>query len=154
MQYWLFKSEPDEYSIDDLKSEQNMTGRWDGIRNYQARNIIRDQIQKGDGILFYHSSCKKVGIAGFAEVVSLPYPDPLQFDPSSKYYDPKSSEAAPRWFSVDIQYTKHAKQFFPLAKIKSNVALQNMILVKQGRLSIQPVNHNEWEIITEHCENR
>lgn len=148
MQYWLFKSEPDEYSIDDLKAEPNNTGRWDGIRNYQARNLIRDKINIGDGVLFYHSSCKKIGVAGIAEVVSEPYPDPLQFDSNSKYYDPKSKQEDPKWFSVDIKYSQHAKSFLSLDKIKSMSSLENMTLVKQGRLSIQPVTENEWNIIT------
>ena len=153
MQYWLFKSEPDEYSIDDLKAEPKQIVRWDGIRNYQARNLIRDQIKEGDGVLFYHSSCKKVGIAGCAEVVGEPYPDPLQFDPESKYYDPKSDAESPKWFSIDIKYRCHAKKLLQLSKIKTNPLLENMVLVKQGRLSIQPVTKEEWKIITENLIN-
>ena len=151
MQYWLFKSEPDEYSIDSLKAEKNSTGRWDGIRNYQARNLLRDEIKVGDGVLFYHSSCKNVGVAGSAIVVSEPYPDPLQFDSMSKYYDAKSSPDNPRWFSLDIQYSAHAKKFLPLTTIKATKELSDMTLVKQGRLSIQPVKKHEWEIILSAC---
>lgn len=147
MAYWLFKSEPDEYSLEDLKAEKNSIGRWDGIRNYQARNIIRDQIKQGDGVLFYYSSCKNVGVAGTAEVVSAPYPDPLQFDPESKYCDPKSPTDNPRWLCVDIQYCQTNKNFIPLKEIKQNEALSEMVLVKQGRLSIQPVTKVEWETI-------
>lgn len=149
MQYWLFKSEPDEYSIDDLKAEPNQTGRWDGIRNYQARNLIRDQIKEGDLVLFYHSSCKNVGVAGTAKVVSAPYPDPLQFDPESKYHDPKSHPDQPKWFSVDLKYGQHAKSFLSLSKIKSLPELADMVLVKQGRLSIQPVTEKEWKFISQ-----
>jgi predicted RNA-binding protein with PUA-like domain len=147
MQYWLFKSEPDDYSIDDLKAEPEQTGRWDGIRNYQARNLIRDQIKPGDGVLFYHSSCKTVGVAGTAEVVSAPYPDPLQFVADNKYFDPKSTVAEPRWLAVDIKYVATAKRLLPLKEIKTNTDLENMVLVKQGRLSIQPVSESEWQTI-------
>ena len=147
MNYWLFKSEPDAYSIDDLKQETDSVGRWDGIRNYQARNLLRDEVKIGDRVLFYHSSCKNVGIAGFAKVVSEPYPDPLQFDPESKYFDPKSSPDAPRWVCLDIQYQSHVDTFLSLADIKQNPALQDMVLVKRGRLSIQPVQEQEWQTI-------
>ncbi len=147
MNYWLFKSEPDDYSIDDLKDEKDGIGRWDGIRNYQARNLLRDKIKIGDGVLFYHSSCKNVGIAGVAKDVSEPYPDPLQFNPESKYYDPKSSIDAPRWVCLDIQYQHSCAQFLSLKQIKVTTELEEMVLVKQGRLSIQPVTANEWSII-------
>ena len=147
MNYWLFKSEPDAYSIDDLINEPESTGRWDGIRNYQARNLLRDEIKVGDLVLFYHSSCKNVGIAGFAEVTSAPYPDPLQFDPESKYYDPKSTPDAPRWVCVDIQYRGKVNKFLPLTQIKQTLELQDMVLVKRGRLSVQPVTEFEWQAI-------
>ena len=147
MNFWLFKSEPDAYSIDDLKSEPNGIGRWDGIRNYQARNLLRDQIKQDDMVLFYHSSCKQVGIAGCAKVVSPPYPDPLQFNPESKYYDPKSDHENPRWCCLDIQYQAHAKSFTSLKEIKATTVLENMVLIKQGRLSIQPVTKSEWDCL-------
>ena len=147
MNYWLFKSEPDAYSIDDLKNETNSIGRWDGIRNYQARNMLRDDIKVGDQVLFYHSSCKDVGVAGTAVVVSEPYPDPLQFDPESKYYDPKSQPDNPRWVCLDIQYQKTSKKFLSLKEIKKNSELENMVLVNRSRLSIQPVTDFEWQTI-------
>ena len=147
MNYWLFKSEPYAYSIDDLKNESDGVGRWDGIRNYQARNLLRDDIKIGDQVLFYHSSCKNVGIAGFAEVTSEPYPDPLQFDPESKYFDPKSDLENPRWVCLDIQYKAHVKKFLPLSQIKQNSELEEMVLVKRGRLSVQPVTESEWDAI-------
>ncbi len=147
MNYWLFKSEPDAYSIDDLKNEPQSIGRWDGIRNYQARNMLRDDIKIGDQVLFYHSSCKDVGIAGTAKVTSEPYPDPLQFDPESKYYDPKSKQEEPRWVCLDIQYQQEVKKFLSLKQIKETTELQDMVLVKRGRLSIQPVTQSEWDHI-------
>lgn len=147
MNYWLFKSEPDDYSLLDLKNDKNSTVRWDGIRNYQARNLLRDEIKVDDHILFYHSSCKKIGIAGTAKVVSSPYPDPLQFDTESKYFDPKSNTEEPRWVSLDIQYQKECIKFVPLPLIKATQELKEMVLVKRGRLSIQPVTEAEWDII-------
>ena len=147
MNYWLFKSEPDDYSLLDLKNDKNSTVRWDGIRNYQARNLLRDEIKVGDQVLFYHSSCKNIGVAGTAKVVSSPYPDPLQFNPESKYYDPKSKPESPRWVSLDIQYQQECIKFVPLALIKATKALEEMVLVKRGRLSIQPVTEAEWNII-------
>ncbi|MDU0111457.1 EVE domain-containing protein [Psychrosphaera aquimarina] len=147
MNYWLFKSEPDDYSLLDLKNDKNSTVRWDGIRNYQARNLLRDEIKVGDQVLFYHSSCKNIGVAGTAKVVSSPYPDPLQFNPESKYYDPKSKPESPRWVSLDIQYQQEFIKFVPLALIKATKALEEMVLVKRGRLSIQPVTEAEWNII-------
>ncbi len=147
MNYWLFKSEPDDYSLLDLKNDKNSTVRWDGIRNYQARNLLRDEIKVGDQVLFYHSSCKNIGVAGTAKVVSSPYPDPLQFNPESKYYDPKSKPESPRWVSLDIQYQQECIRFVPLALIKATKTLEEMVLVKRGRLSIQPVTESEWNII-------
>ncbi|WP_341206948.1 EVE domain-containing protein [uncultured Psychrosphaera sp.] len=147
MNYWLFKSEPDDYSLLDLKNDKNSTVRWDGIRNYQARNLLRDEIKVGDQVLFYHSSCKNIGVAGTAKVVSSPYPDPLQFNPESKYYDPKSKPESPRWVSLDIQYQQECIKFVPLALIKATKTLEEMVLVKRGRLSIQPVTEAEWNII-------
>ena len=147
MNYWLFKSEPDEYSLDDLKGESGQIGRWDGIRNYQARNFLRDQVKVGDGVLFYHSACKVPAVAGTARVVRSAYPDPAQFDPDSKYFDPKASAENPRWFCVDIQWQSEYARPVPLKEIKQNPELAEMVLVKQGRLSIQPVTAAEWKLI-------
>lgn len=147
MNYWLFKSEPDEYSIADLAAEPGKTGRWDGIRNYQARNFLRDSVQTGDGVLFYHSACKVPAVVGTAEVVRAAYPDPAQFDPESKYFDPKATEEKPRWYCVDIRWQSAFNHPVPLAEIKQNPQLADMVLVKQGRLSIQPVTKEEWDTL-------
>lgn len=147
-QYWLFKAEPHIYGIDHLAAAPNKTGRWDGIRNYQARNFLRDQVQTGDEVFIYHSSCKNVGIVGTAKVVKTAYPDPTQFNPESDYYDPKSTPENPRWVSVDIQLTKIFPRLIPLAEIKAQSALENMVLVKQSRLSTQPVTADEWKFIS------
>ncbi|MFD1215835.1 MULTISPECIES: EVE domain-containing protein [Microbulbifer] len=147
MNHWLFKSEPDEYSIDDLKAEPRRTGRWDGIRNYQARNFLRDKVAVGDGVLFYHSACKIPAVVGAAKVVRAAYPDPAQFDPESKYFDPKATRDKPRWFCVDIQWQSQFAHPVPLKVIKQDPALEEMVLVRQGRLSIQPVTEQEWRRI-------
>lgn len=148
-QYWLFKAEPHIYGLDHLAAEPNKTGRWDGIRNYQARNFLRDQVKAGDEVFIYHSSCKNVGIVGTAKVVKTGYPDPTQFNPESDYYDPKSTPENPRWVSVDIQLTKTFPRLIPLAEIKEKPELENMVLVKQSRLSTQPVTAGEWKFINE-----
>ncbi|BFM05614.1 EVE domain-containing protein [Halioxenophilus aromaticivorans] len=148
MTYWLFKSEPDEYSIDDLAAEPNKTGRWDGIRNYQARNLIRDDIGVGDQILFYHSSCKVPAVVGTATVTQTAYPDPAQYDGESRYFDPKATQEKPRWYCVDIQFLHKFKLPVPLKHIKQDAILADMVLVNQGRLSVQPVTEREWEHIT------
>lgn len=147
MNYWLFKAEPDVYGIEHLAAEKNQTGRWDGIRNYQARNFIRDQIALGDQILIYHSGIKTPCVVGLAKVVKAAYPDPTQFDPESHYFDPKSSPENPRWFSVDIQLLEIFKRSLTLPEIKKHPELQEMVLVKQGRLSTQPVTHDEFNFI-------
>ncbi|WIO74756.1 EVE domain-containing protein [Porticoccaceae bacterium LTM1] len=144
MKYWLFKSEPDEYSIDQLAAEPNQTGHWNGIRNYQARNLLRDQVSVNDQVFFYHSSCKPAGIIGVMKVVKAAYPDPDQFNPESKYFDPKATAENPRWFCVDVQLEQKFPRLIPLTEIKATKALENMTLVKQGRLSVQPVTENEW----------
>lgn len=145
--YWLFKAEPHIYGIEHLIAAPQKTGRWDGIRNYQARNFLRDQVKEGDEVFIYHSSCKDIGIVGTAKVVKTAYPDPTQFDPESNYYDPKSTLENPRWVSVDIQLTKKFPRLIPLSEIKAQPALENMVLVKQGRLSTQPVTKAEWDYI-------
>ena len=145
--YWLFKAEPHIYGIDHLAAAPNKTGRWDGIRNYQARNFLRDQVALNDEIFIYHSSCKNVGIVGTAKVIKTAYPDPTQFNPESDYYDPKSTPENPRWVSVDIQLTKVFPRLISLAEIKAQPQLENMVLVKQSRLSTQPVTGEEWKFI-------
>ncbi len=146
--YWLFKAEPHIYGIEHLKSAPKKTGRWDGIRNYQARNFLRDQVKLQDEVLIYHSSCKLIGLAGIAKVVKTAYPDPTQFNPESDYFDPKSNTENPRWVSVDIQLIKSFKAIIPLAELKKYSELENMALFKQSRLSIQPVMQKEWEFIS------
>ncbi|MEW5248304.1 EVE domain-containing protein [Microbulbifer discodermiae] len=147
MNYWLFKSEPDVYGIADLAAEPDRTGRWDGIRNYQARNFLRDQVQVGDGVLFYHSACRVPAVVGTAEVVRAAYEDPAQFDPGSEYFDPRSSAAKPRWYCVDIRWRSQFARPVPLATIKRDPKLAAMVLVRQGRLSVQPVTAREWQRI-------
>ena len=119
MVFWLFKTEPDAFSIDDLAARPQLTEPWDGVRNYQARNFLRDKVQLGDKVFIYHSSCKQVGIAGVAEVVKAGYPDTEQFNPESKYYDPKASIDAPRWYRVDVKLVEKFNTVLPLKTIKS-----------------------------------
>ncbi len=145
--YWLFKAEPHIYGIEHLNAAPKKIGRWDGIRNYQARNFLRDQVNLQDEVLIYHSSCKLIGIAGTAKVVKTAYPDPTQFNPDSDYFDPKSDADNPRWVSVDIQLTKICERIIPLAELKQYLHLENMVLFKQSRLSIQPVMKAEWDFI-------
>ncbi len=153
MQYWLFKSEPDAFSIDDLAAMPDQTEHWDGIRNYQARNFLRDQVKLGDQVFFYHSSCKDVGIVGVAEVVRESYPDHTQFDPESKYYDPKSDPDNPRWMMVDIKLKQKFRKILPLKTIKTMPGIIEIGLVKKGhRLSIMPVTDIEWQILMDNTE--
>lgn len=142
--YWLFKAEPELYGIDHLAAAPAQTGRWDGIRNYQARNLLRDQVQTGDLVLIYHSSCRQLGLYGVAQVVRSAYPDPSQFDPASRYLDPKASPEAPRWVSVDIQLLRQFDPFIALAELKAEPELSQLCLFRQPRLSIQPVSAEEW----------
>jgi len=147
MQYWLMKSEPDEASIDDALAAPNATLPWVGVRNYQARNFMRDAMRIGDGVLFYHSSCAEPGIAGLAEVASTPYPDPTQFDPDSKYYDPKSSVENPRWMLVDVRATAKTP-LLTLPQLRAQPELADMQILRRGnRLSITPVTPPEWRCI-------
>ena len=148
---WLMKSEPDVYSFDDLQNDKNKTTMWEGIRNYQARNFMRDDMKKGDIVLFYHSNCKEPGIVGLAQVsTSTTYPDPTQFDPKSNYYDPKSDPENPRWLVVDVRYKKKIKRPVTLKDLKAHKALEDMKVVQRGmRLSIQPVEKKHYEIILE-----
>lgn len=147
--YWLFKTEPAEYSIADLAGAPGATVLWDGIRNYQARNHLRDEVREGDLVLVYHSSCKVPGVAGTATVVSAPYPDPSQFDPESPYHDPRSRPDAPRWFCVDIRHRLSFASVITTQQLRAMPELADMVLFRQGRLSVQPVTENEWQTIME-----
>ncbi|MDD3528844.1 MAG: EVE domain-containing protein [Gallionellaceae bacterium] len=145
MRYWLMKSEPAEYGIDDLARDGSVA--WFGVRNYQARNFMRDQMRVGDGVLFYHSSCAEPGIAGLAEVAKPAYPDATQFDPDGKYYDAKATPDNPRWFNVDVRFVKKTR-LMPLAEIRGYPELAGMrILARGNRLSITPVDPDEWRHI-------
>jgi predicted RNA-binding protein with PUA-like domain len=147
-QYWLMKSEPSEVSIDDLALMPQQSVAWFGVRNYQARNFMRDQMQIGDGVLFYHSSCPDPGIAGFAEVASAAYPDATQFDPKSKYFDKAAKADAPRWMLVDVKLIKKTR-LLPLKTLRETPELASMILLQKGsRLSITPVTTDQWQIIS------
>lgn len=153
MQYWLFKTEPEAFSVDDLAAMPKQTEHWDGIRNYQARNFLRDQVKCGDLVFIYHSSCKDVGIVGVAEVVKEGYVDHTQFDPEAKYYDPKSSPDKPRWYMVDIQLKQKFNQLLSLQKIKQMKGIEEIGLVKKGhRLSIMPVLEKEFNALMAACE--
>lgn len=146
--YWLMKSEPSTYSIEDLAKEKNQTTTWEGVRNYQARNLLRDDIKKGDRVLFYHSNAKPMAVVGTATVVKEGYPDPFQFDPKSKYHDPKSNPEDPRWFMVDIRLDEVFNHPVTLHEIKEVKSLSDMKLVQRGqRLSVQPVRKKEWDWI-------
>ena len=146
MTYWLMKSEPDAYSIDDL--ERDGREKWDGIRNYQARNMMRDDMKIGEEVLFYHSNCKEPGIVGVARVASEPYPDPTQFDKKSKYYDAKSSPDNPRWCLVDVEFVRKLTRTITLTELKAQKTLADMILTRKGnRLSIMPVTRKHWNKI-------
>ncbi|MBB71173.1 MAG: EVE domain-containing protein [Legionellales bacterium] len=152
MNYWLMKSEPDAFSIDDLANMPKKTEHWDGIRNYQVRNMIRDDIKKGDLVLFYHSNCKPPGVVGMMEVVKEAYPDHTAFDPDSKYFDPKSDPDNPRWLMVDVKFKKKFKHMVSLDELKANPALAEMRLVQRGnRLSILPITKAEWDEIIAMC---
>jgi predicted RNA-binding protein with PUA-like domain len=146
MTYWLMKSEPDVYSIDDLARDKREP--WDGIRNYQARNMMRDDMKIGDEVFFYHSNCKEPGIVGIMKVASKPYPDPTQFDRKSKYFDPKSTNDNPRWVLVDVQFVRKLKRNITLAELKETKGLDGLILTRKGnRLSIMPVEKKHWNKI-------
>ena len=147
MRYWLMKSEPDEVSFDDVLAAPKQTVAWFGVRNYQARNFMRDAMSVGDGVLFYHSSCAVPGVAGIAEVASTPYPDASQFDPASHYFDPKATRENPRWISVDVRAVEQGR-YLPLTEMRTIPALEDMVLLQKGsRLSISPVTSEEWNAI-------
>ena len=145
--YWLMKSEPDEFSIDDLAKAPKKTTAWFGVRNYVARNFMRDSMRVGDGVLFYHSSCEIPGIAGLAKVASTPYPDDSQFDRKSPYYDPKAKREEPRWMLVDVKLDRKTR-LMPLDEMRTYPQLAQMVTLKRGnRLSITPVTEREWKFI-------
>ncbi len=147
-QYWLFKSEPETFSIQDLQKLPNQTSPWDGVRNYQARNFLRDQVKVDDGVLFYHSSTELVGIAGEAVVVRSGYPDETQFQPKSKYFDPKSTQEKPIWYVVDVRFVRATKAIITRRELEKVEALRKMVVLKRGiRLSIQSVTKEEWKAI-------
>jgi predicted RNA-binding protein with PUA-like domain len=151
MQYWLMKSEPSCYSIDNLKTDK--TEHWDGVRNYQARNFMRDQMQLKDKVFFYHSNAKPTGIAGIAEVCKTGYPDFTAFDPNSDHPDPKSTPEKPRWFMVDVKFIKKFKSVITLQDLKQYEYLKDMKLLQKGnRLSVMPVEKKHWDFITELVE--
>jgi predicted RNA-binding protein with PUA-like domain len=150
MQYWLMKSEPDVFGIDHLAARPDRTEPWDGVRNYQARNMMRDQMKVGDQIFFYHSNCDEPGIVGIMEVVREGYPDHTAFDPEAKYWDPKSDPDNPRWYMVDVRYVRHLARNIPLAELKqyADGPLDDMPLVRKGnRLSVMPVSAQQWRFV-------
>jgi len=147
VKYWIFKSEPDVYGIDHLADENGHTTRWDGIRNYQARNNLRDKVGKGDRVLFYHSSCRETGIAGTMEVVGAAYPDPVQFDPESAYYDPKSDPDNPRWYCVDVRLLDRFPELVPTRALKADTRTADLSIFQQGRLSIAPLTAAQWRAV-------
>jgi predicted RNA-binding protein with PUA-like domain len=148
MKYWLMKSEPDECSIDDVLAARGRITPWSGVRNYQARNFMRDQMRIGDGVLFYHSSCEIPGVAGLAEVASAAYPDESQFDRKSPYYDPASTRESPRWFNVDVRALRKTR-LLALTELRTQKGLAKMRLLQPGnRLSITPVSAPEWRLIS------
>ena len=147
MAYWLMKSEPGECSIDDVARAPSQTVPWVGVRNYQARNFMRDQMKVGDGVLFYHSSCPEPGVVGLCEVASSAYPDTTQFDPKSHYFDPKSTPEEPRWQHVDVKLVRKTR-LLPLAEMRETPALATMRVLQRGnRLSITPVDPAEWRAV-------
>ena len=142
------KSEPDVFGIDDLQARPRRTEHWDGVRNYQVRNMMRDEMRKGDLAFFYHSSCAVPGIAGIAKIVKEAYPDPSQFDPESKYHDPRSKPDNPAWLMVDVQFVRKLPRVITLVDLKAQAALEGMRLLQKGnRLSILPVSEEEWNLI-------
>lgn len=148
MRYWLFKSEPSVFGIDDLQTLPNATEHWDGVRNYQARNFMRDDMKTGDQGFFYHSNCKEPGIAGVVEIVREAYPDFTAQDPESRYYDPKSTCEEPRWYMVDVRLVRKFDRIIPLTQLKACPELDGLPLLRRGnRLSIMPVEERFWRFI-------
>ena len=152
MNFWLMKSEPDEFSIDDLVKAPKQTTPWFGVRNYTARNFMRDDMRVGDGVLFYHSSCPEPGIAGLAKVASTSYPDDSQFDGKSPYFDPKATRESPRWMLVDVKLDRKTR-LMPLAEMREHAPLAKMLTLRRGnRLSITPVTEAEWKFIVKRLD--
>lgn len=146
--YWLFKSEPNAFSIDDLDKSRGKRTYWDGVRNYQARNFLRDEIRKGDGVLFYHSNADPLAVVGYCEVVKEGYPDHTQFDPDNKHFDPTTLQKEPRWYMVDIKLVEKFKHSVTLKETKENAKLKDMRLIQRGnRLSVMPITKKEWDEI-------
>lgn len=149
MQYWLMKSEPSTFSIDDLAQRPQQIEAWDGVRNYQVRNWLRDEMRVGDLALFYHSSCEQPGVVGIIEIVKSGYPDPTAFQPENHHYDPKSDSNNPRWYCVDVRFIRKLLRIITLTELKQHASLRHMRLLQKGnRLSITPVSPEEWKIIT------
>ncbi|MBU1310467.1 MAG: EVE domain-containing protein [Gammaproteobacteria bacterium] len=148
MAYWLFKTEPSECSIDDFANAPDTAVVWEGVRNYQARNMLRDQVRQDDLVFIYHSSCKLIGVAGIARIVREAYADPSQFDAASAYFDEKSSKQLPRWVAVDLVFVKKLPAIVTLDKLKSSAKLNELPLVQRGsRLSVMPVTPEQWQTI-------
>lgn len=148
--YWLVKSEPSCFSFDDLLSSPKRTTSWTGVRNFQARNFMRDDMKPGDGVLYYHSSAEPPGIVGTAEIVKGGYPDPTAWDQRDEHFDPRSTRSAPVWYTVDIKGGKRFPRLLALPELRPLAALENMELLKRGsRLSVQPVSEREWDAILE-----
>ncbi len=148
MNYWLMKSEPDTFGINDLINRPLQTEHWDGVRNYQARNMMRDDMKLGDQVFFYHSNCAEPGIVGIMEIAKEGYPDFTAFDPDDKHYDPKSDPAKPRWIMVDVKYVKTLSRTISLKELKAQTQLADLALLRPGnRLSIMPISKAEWEFI-------
>lgn len=149
MKYWLMKSEPSAFSIDTLEQLPKQTTAWDGVRNYQARNMMRDEMQIGDLAFFYHSNCEVPGIVGIVEICSKTHPDQTQFDPKSKYYDPKATPDKPIWWLVDVKFKRKFKHIISLDMLKANPHLADLLILRKGnRLSITPMSHEQWQIIS------
>jgi predicted RNA-binding protein with PUA-like domain len=148
MNYWLMKSEPDVFSIDDLQALPKKTDKWEGVRNYQARNMMRDDMRAGDLAFFYHSNCKEPGIAGIMKIVRRGYPDFTALDPAAKYFDPKSDPDNPRWYMVDVRFARKLKRVITLSELKQHDALADLPLLRRGnRLSIMPISKEHWDFI-------
>jgi predicted RNA-binding protein with PUA-like domain len=148
MQYWLMKSEPDAFAIDDLEKMPQQTEHWDGVRNYQARNMMRDAMKLGDQIFFYHSNCDEPGIVGIAKICREAYPDFTAFDPEHKYFDPKSNPDKPSWMMVDVRFVRKLSRTITLKELKNHPALCQLTLLRKGnRLSIMPISQDEWDYI-------
>lgn len=148
MRYWLMKTEPGEFGIDDLAARPGQTEPWDGVRNYQARNMMRDEMKQGDGVLFYHSNCDVPGVVGVAEIAREAYPDFTAFDPDNKHYDPVSKQDAPRWFMVDVRFVRKLRRTIALSELRDRPELEGLALVrKANRLSVMPVSPDQWSFI-------